>query len=562
MHEKLLARVREVARDLGLPPEDEARITVTPPPEEAQGDAATNAALLLARARQQSPREAAEALVARLGALPQVAKVAIAGPGFVNFFFTRDFFSLRLRAAVEDPEAWGAGKRYAGQNIIVEHTQPNPFKPFHIGHLMSNAIGECVARLIGNEGANLKRANYQGDIGLHVAKALWGLKKLGLAPENVEVLGRAYAYGHEHYENDPAAQKEIIALNKMGYEKISRLPLYQEGKKVSLAHFEEIYAMLGTRFDYYFFESECEPVGRALVHEGLAKGVFEESDGAVVYRGEKVGLHTRVFITRHGTTTYETRELGLAVLKYDAFPFDLNLTTVAVEQDTYFRVVRAALAELRSELAARYRHIPHGMLQLISGKMSSRKGNVITGEALLNSLLAAVREKMREREFESEAARTQAERAVAVAAIKYQVLRQAIGKNIIFDPERALSFEGDSGPYLQYAHTRACALLRRGAEEGVAPSLEGVLPQEAPSLERLVARFPEVAARAAGELEPHHLTTYLTEVASAFHRWYAAEKIVDARSAESPYRLALTAGVAHTLRRGLSLLGMEAPERM
>ncbi len=547
---------------MGLGAEEEARITVAPPPPTVAGDAATNAALLLARTLKTEPRNAAAQLADRLGSLPQVARIAVAGAGFVNFFFTREFFTARLRAALAQPEAWGAGKRYAGQKILVEHTQPNPFKPFHIGHLMSSTIGECVARLIENEGATLKRANYQGDIGLHVAKALWGLQKLGLAPESVEVLGEAYAFGHERYENDPAAQKEIIALNQMGYEKLARLPHYRQGKKVSLEHFEEIYAALGTRFDFYFFESECEPVGKALVREGLAKGVFEESDGAVVYRGEKAGLHTRVFITRHGTTTYETRELGLAVLKYDAFPFDLNLTTVAVEQDTYFQVVRAALGELRPALAARYRHLPHGMLQLTSGKMSSRKGNVITGESLLASLQEAVREKMRGREFASEEARARTVQAVAVAAVKYQVLRQSIGKNIIFDPERALSFEGDSGPYLQYAHTRACALLRRGEEEGVAPSLSGALPQEAPPLERLVARFPDIVARAAAEWEPHHLTTYLTEVASAFHRWYAEEKIVDAAAAESPYRLALTAAVAHTLRRGLSLLGIEAPERM
>ncbi len=528
------------------------------PAELAHGDYATNVALAATKAARMNPRALAEKLVAELGEIDGVTKIEIAGPGFINFHLSRDAFSDSVSQIIKNEKDWGKNDSLKGKKIIVEYAQPNPFKPFHIGHLMSTAVGEAISRFVEASGADVFRANYQGDIGPHVAKCIWGLRKEHLDPANVDDLGKAYVIGNSAYEDSPEAKAEIDELNKRLYEKDSSLQeIYDAGRETSLKHFDELYAVLGTRFDRLFFESETAGPGVTLVKEGLKKGIFEESDGAVVYKGEKAGLHTRVFITSKGTPTYEAKELGLAEEKERAFAYDLNVTTVAVEQDGYFKVVEAALAELRPEMRGRYTHVAFGLLQLTSGKMSSRKGNIITGESLIEEMRAKAFAKMEGREFSSEAEKERVADQVAVAAIKYSILKQATGKNIIFDPEASLSFEGDSGPYLQYSYVRARSVLekagssKRGANDA---------PETVSVFERLLPRFPDIVLRAEKESQPHFVTTYLTELASAFNSWYAGERIIGAE--HEAYKLALTQAFATTMQNGLWLLGIEVPKKM
>jgi arginyl-tRNA synthetase len=372
-------------------------------------------------------------------------------------------------------------------------------------------------------------------------------------------LGKAYVVGYAAYEDNPAAKEEIDAINKKLYAKDPAYAVvYQDGRRVSLEHFADLYRVLGTSFNKYYFESDVADAGIAMVHEGLQKGIFEESEGAIVYRAEKHGLHTRVFITKQGTPTYEAKELGLMTHKRQDVAYDLNITTVAVEQDSYFKVVEKAMDDLIPEIAGRYTHVAFGMMQLTSGKMSSRKGNVITGESLLAEMRTRAFEKMGDRDLGERKAHIADQ--VAVAAIKYSILKQGLGKNIIFNPESSLSFDGDSGPYLQYAHTRALSVLRRARAEGVQGG-SGTSLSVSP-LEKVLYRFPEVVLRAQREYEPHHVTTYLTQLAGTFNAWYANEKIVDPQDPESPYRIMLTECFANTMHRGLWLLGIEAPESM
>ncbi len=544
-------------RDAGLPP---IEVVLEHPKDLAHGEYASNVALALSRATNAPPREVAERIVARIELPPLVLRCEVAGPGFINFTLSREFFRGATESILTLADAWGKGTALEGKRVLVEHSQPNPFKPFHIGHLMSNTLGESISRLIEYSCAEVRRANYQGDVGLHVAKALWGLAKFAGDPTSIEDLGRAYVEGNRAFEEDEHARTEIVELNKKVYERAPNLmETYSRGREASLAHFEELYALLGSRFDYYFFESESAEPGRALVKEGLAQGIFTESEGAIVFKGEPYGLHTRVFITKDGLPTYEAKELGLAHLKAEKWNFDLSITTTAVEQKEYMQVVYKVLSLLRPSLGEKLFHVSHGMLLLTSGKMSSRKGNVITGESLLSDMRARAWEKVKDRELpplERDAIRD----AVAVAAIKYSILKQKSGKNIVFDPEQSLSFEGDSGPYLQYAHTRAVSVLEKAAEAGVLATCDEPLPVTT-DLERLLYRFPEVVARATEEFEPHHVTTYLTELAGVWNSWYAAERILDG-SPYAPYKVALASAFAYTMKNGLQILGIEAPRHM
>ena len=331
--------------------------------------------------------------------------------------------------------------------------------------------------------------------------------------------------------------------------------IYDAGREASLRHFEDIYKVLGTKFDHYFFESETAPKGTALVR--AHKDVFSESDGAIVFHGEKHGLHTRVFITSKGLPTYEAKDLGLLQMKAEKWPFDVSITVTANEQNEYFQVVQAAMGEAMPELAPKVWHISHGMMRLSSGKMSSRAGDVITGE----SLIAELKERAvaRARESRADDANKLAEQ-IAVSAVKYQILRQASGKDIIFDRERALSLEGDSGPYLQYAHARAHAVVERANSQGVTLGIQkgDTLPND---VSRLVTRFPEVVLYAAKELEPHLLVNFMIELASAFNSWYAQVHILDGTS-DAPHKVAIVDAVRATLKNGLWLLGISAPEKM
>ncbi len=537
-----------------------SEIPVEHPAELKNGDYSSGVALQYAKQAGMSPRALAENVAEHLRSSTllgptSIQRIEVAGPGFINFYLAPE----ALAAAVEEARAqdmWGCGSSLRGQTIMVEYTDPNPFKEFHIGHLMSNAIGESIARLLQFSGAKVIRANYQGDVGPHVAKAIWGVMKLGADAHDSAQLGKAYSTGALAYENDTTAKEEIDAINAKVYDKSDSAinEIYSAGRKASLAHFEELYALLGTKFDHYFFESETAPRGVELVKNN--DNVFEKSDGAIVYKGEREGLHTRVFITSKGLPTYETKDLGLALMKTEAYQLDGSITITAHEQSDYFKVVLAAMQKVLPDVAPKIRHVAHGMMRFAEGKMSSRIGNVITGESLLLDLTEAA--KVRAAESRADDVEKLAQ-AVAVAAIKYQILKQTSGKDIIFDRDRALSLEGDSGPYLQYACARTNAIVAKAHDQGVVASVDASAATD--DLTRTLHRFPEIVEYAASLYEPHIVTSYLLEIASRFNRWYAQEQILDGTS-KAAHKVAVVEAVRRTLKNGLWILGIPAPEKM
>jgi arginyl-tRNA synthetase len=550
MEERIKKAIRDYFAKGGA---DETVFVVERPTEMAHGDYATNAALAAAKALKRNPHELADELANHLmDALGTdvVSHVSVAGPGFVNIKLSPEAIAIALAEAGAQESEWGRGSLAAGQRVMVEYTDPNPFKEMHIGHLMSNVIGESLARLVEAEGASVIRACYQGDVGPHVAKALWGLEKAGITePSTAKELGDAYAAGSRVYEESPEAKAEIDALNQAIYagDDHELMELWRKGRDVSLSAFEQLYKILGTHFDYYFFESETSVPGMRIVRDGLDKGVFEESEGAIIYRGEKKGLHTLVFITSKGTPTYEAKDIGLAFLKEERAQTDRSIIVTAAEQIGHFKVFLAALSEIAPLLAEKTTHVPHGLLRLTTGKMSSREGNVITAAGFIEDIVKKAAEKNEDSLIAEQ---------VALGAIKYMVLRQSPGQDIVFDPEKSLSLEGDSGPYLQYALVRAKKILAYAAT-GEGGKQEPVTPY---AIERLILHYPEVVARAAAELAPNILTTYLTELASAWNSFYAAEQVLG--SPEEAYKQRIVRAFANTMTNGLTILGIPTPERM
>ncbi len=557
MHDVIKTAITNALAELGAV---ETVFVVEHPAELTHGDYASNAALVAAKTLGRSPRAVAEELMELMrGKVEHVDRIEVAGPGFLNFHLVREFLAAEVARA--RTESWGHHNKLAGQRIVVEYTDPNPFKEFHIGHLFTNAVGESISRLLMFAGADVKRVNYQGDVGLHVACALWGMQELGMTAESEFTprdLGAAYATGAAAYKEDEVAQLEIRTLNKQVYERSDETvnARYDKGRAVSLAYFETIYALLGTKFDAYFFESEAGPLGRDLV---LANpDIFPESDGARVFKGEEYGLHTRVFLNKEGLPTYEAKELALAKLKDERLGgYHHSIISTGREINEYFKVLLTAMGKVYPELAAKTEHVGHGMVRLKSGKMSSRTGDVIAALDFIEEVAAAARAKMRET---TETIDEELANDVAIGAIKYAILKSSIGQDTVFDAEQALSFEGDSGPYLMYTHARLVSVLEKAAAVGVKPG--AAAPSEPYLLERLVYRFPEVVEEAQNERAPHKVANFLTELAGAFNTFYANERIADPKDTEAPYKATIAAAVRQTLKNGLFLLGIRAPEKM
>ncbi len=583
------------------------------PEKEVFGHYSTNAALRIGKAENKNPSEVAGKIVEKLEkTVPKgfFEKIEIANPGFINFWLSAEVLQNELKEISRQGENYGrqtlrrirqAHRRQAqGKKVMVEFTDPNPFKEFHIGHLYSNIVGETLSRLLEASAAKVKRANYQGDVGLHVAKAVWGmrkemerqklsLKKLESKPLDfrIKFMGSAYAKGNRAYEEDTTAKVDIIELNK----KIFSLPafaeastairdkeikaLYQKGRAWSLAYFEKIYKRLGTKFDFYYFEREVGETGLQLVKENIKKGIFEESEGAIVFPGEKYGLHRRVFINSEGLPTYEAKELGLETAKFKDFPADAYIVVTGNEIIDYFKVVLAALRQINPGLEKKVKHIAHGMVRFASGKMSSRSGEVIKVEELLEEMKKRVLKIM----ASSSRGNKEIAEAVALGAVKYSFLKTNIGQDIVFDFEKSLSLKGDSGPYLQYTYARLRSILRKAPSRlrsGQARDKE-ILPSlvkgEELRLTRKIIEFPDIVRQSAESFSPNYLAKYLYELADLANHYYESTPILSARGGPAlggkdkdinrrRARLILISTVSSVLKSGLGLSGIKALERI
>lgn len=506
-----------------------------------------------------------------------VEKVEVAG-GYVNFWIAPTI--SEIPQTIPHPE-------FTGKKLIFDYTDPNPMKEFHIGHLMSNTIGESITRLAELGGAEVRRYSYQGDVGRHIALTIWGLQftegnwpdddKISLT-DKVKFLGSAYVAGNtrlnkakekgEDSEEYLSAINEINEINKQVYDRsddeINKV--YDEGREWSLEKFEELYKILGTKFDFYFFESKSGPVGVEVV-KSHPEVFVQGEEGAIIFEGEKHGLHTRVFINKLGLPTYEGKEMGLTKMKWEVWPFDRSYVITANEQNEAFKVTSLASGIIMPEVAGKMFHVGHGMMKFVGLKISSRTGAVMAGDALVEQMTQASFEKMKEREI-PEDKKPEIGEAVGVAAIKFTILKQNIRKDIIFDPEKALALEGDSGPYVQYTAVRIKSLLRK-AEEAVKNGAESAnVPPVAEStlLQRTLMRFEHVCYQAIDEMAPQHIAQYLIELTSRFNSFYTNTRIVitdsagktsvDARSIE------LCKATAAMIEKGLSVLGIRTVEQM
>lgn len=529
-------------------------------PEEKFGDYATSVALQLAGQLAKSPREIAETLAAELRTDTRFAEVTVAGPGFLNLRLSDSSLVNVLRT---EP-----AKFRANQIVLVEYSDPNPFKPLHAGHLYTTLMGDIISRLVEHSGAKVTRLNYGGDVGLHVGKSMWAiLQELGSEhPDKLKAipeadrpawLGKRYVAGNTAYTEDAQAKDEIIEINKRVYalhgdndHESNFAAVYWTCREWSYTYFATLYDQLQVKpFDRFIPESEVTPLGYSTVLAQIDTGVFTESDGAVVFEGDpNKGLHTRVFINSEGLPTYETKDVGLSLTKWQDYQFDESIIITANEQAQYMQVVIAAIREFAPEPANRTRHITHGVVKLTGGtKISSRKGNGPTALGILEAAREAANKD-----------KVQVSEETMLSAVKYAFARQRIGGDIIYNPEESVATEGNSGPYLQYAHARARSILGKATGD-IRLKLSSFTPDERTLLRKLT-EYPEVVDRACEELMPHYICTYLYELAQEFNRFYEKNRVIGDEREQT--RLWLVETYADTLAGGLNLLGIYAPDHM
>jgi len=525
------------------------------------GDFSTNIAMKMSKRLGQNPRAIAEKLIPEMQKIPGVKEVTVAGPGFINLRLDDATILAMLTSATDTPQT------LAGKEIVAEYSDPNPFKVLHAGHLYTTLVGDAVSRLLEDAGANVHRLNFGGDVGLHVGKTMWAIiqyfggelpEKMAEVPEDarLEWVSERYVEGNDAYEKDEAAKAQIVAANKRVYElhdandHVSDFAkIYWIGREWSYSGFDALYEQLQVSpFERYIPESEVTLLGLSIVKKGIEEKVFVESDGAIVFPGEDYGLHTRVFINSGGLPTYEAKDLGLAAQKWQDYHFDQNVIITANDIVEYMKVVLKALSNFYPEVAERTHHLTHGVIKLPGGvKMSSRKGNILRAVDILDAAEKAAKD-----------LGNNSSKETILAAIKYAFLKTRIGGDVIYDPAEAVALEGNSGPYLQYAHARARSIVAKSTSD-VEKSISELEPGER-TLAVKLTEFGEVVGQAAESLTPHLVCTYLYELSQEFNRFYEHNRVIDdPREAE---RLYLVNVYASILKKGLELLGIHAPETM
>lgn len=519
-------------------------------PEPQFGDYATNVALQLAKPLGKNPREIAEEIAGELRNLDEFAEVTVAGPGFINLTLKDERL---IGMTLEEPRAFRAG-----QTIVIETNNPNPFKAMHIGHGFNAALGDTIANLLAVSGAKVHRVSYHGDVGLHVGRSMYSLlryadgdfSKIENIPESERntFMSSMYAEGSRAYKQDEQARQEINRLAEQSFEPGDDLygKIYQLCKAWSFEQIDNVVARLGNvPIEQRFLESVADIKGVATVRENVP-AVFQESDGALMFKGSEHGSFDNVFVSSNGRGLYAARDLGLMQLKDEAFGADYSYIVTAEEQKDYFKGVIAAAGLIWPEKKGTTVNISTGTVKLSTGKMSSRDGDVVEISWLFDEFAKAITERGGE-----------ATDDIVAGALRYQFLRVKIGSDVVFDVNEAVSLTGNTGSYLQYAHARARGILARTSAEFTRPSQ---INPEDKTLIRKLGEYHEVVTRAASELEPHQICNYLFELAQEFNRYYEKNQVIGSDS--ESHRAGLVAIYADTLKAGLAILGISAPEKM
>jgi len=526
----------------------------------------------------QRAAELAEKLSAYIGAPDGFEKVE-AVKGYINLYFSQTEYAQRVLSEVFTQEDDFGRTPANGKQVMVEFSQPNTHKAFHVGHLRSAILGDTISRIMAFGGYDVIRANYPGDMGLHVIKWLWCYKNYhaGEKPDQdiTRWMGSIYAEASKRLEENPELESEvrgIYSLWDQGDPEI--VNLWQETRQWSLNGFYEMYDQLNIHFDRYYFNSQMEKPGKKIVDELIERGIAidERPEGAVIIKLDEVlGLQKekyRVFVVLRsdGTALYATEDLALSKQKFDDFPqLDKSYYVVDVRQSLHFQQVFKTMEIMGHEWAKQCEHIPYELVNLPGNVvMASRDGTVVLLEDLIREATNRAYEVVKEKNPDlSEAQNREIAKAIGIGAIKYPMQARENAKIVTFDWESALDFNGQAAPYIQYAYVRAGSILRKAGVDTLDhhfPVYE-MSPLEIELID-MISRFPREVERAAEEIRTIQITTYAYELAKRFNEFYNQCPVLKVEEPVRSARLRLVMATRQTVKNSLALLGITAPEAM
>ena len=526
----------------------------------------------------QRAQEIASGLAEHLG-LPEGFSQVKAVKGYLNLYYTSGAFSKRVVDRVLEMGPDYGRQVPNGEQVMVEFSNPNTHKAFHVGHLRSAILGESIARILDFAGYEVVRANYIGDMGLHVIKWLWNYMSnhMGEEPpaDTTRWMGDLYSEAIQRLENDPELETEVRQL----YSRWDRrdpevVALWEETRQWSLDHFEKIYTILDIHFDCWYSNSEMEQPGKEVVQQLIEDGIAEDerpAGGPVIVRiDEKLGLKKEkyrvlVVLRSDGTALYATEDLALAISKFQDYDLESSVYIVDVRQSLHFQQVFKTLELAEYPWATRNRHLPYEVVNLPGNVvMASRDGTIVLLEMLIDEALQRAKQIVNEKNPSlSDEQQNAVANAVGLGALKYPMLARDNAKIVTFDWQSALDFNGQAAPYIQYAHVRANSILRR-LEDPLPDSavIDHELDDAEVQLIDAIARFPNEVQRAAEEYKTLHITNLAFDLARSFNDFYRQCPVLKAQPGVRAYRLRLVAAARQTLANALSLLSIQAPEVM
>jgi arginyl-tRNA synthetase len=504
--------------------------------------------------------------------------VHVDGP-YVNIRLPRQETADKILDEISsENENYGANVHLAGRRVMIEFSCPNTNKPLHLGHLRNNAIGISLSNILEANGAELLKVNLINDRGIHICKSMLAYQRFGegKTPESEGIKGDHFV--GEYYVRYSAWEKEDRGAEELAREMLRKWEagdpetnaLWKTMNGWTVSGIEETYKRTGISFDQVYYESETYASGKEQVQAGLEKGVFQQDeDGSVSIDLTDIDLDKRVLLRSDGTSLYVTQDIGTGIRRYQDWPFDQLIYVVAAEQEYHFKVLFHILKRLGYAWSENLYHFSYGMVNLPDGKMKSREGTVVDADDLLDMLseMAAkeIRDKERETEVDDPAATSE---AISMAAVNYYLLGVSPGKDMIFNPDESISFNGNTGPYLQYTGARLSSMIRKfdsRAADFSNGKVDTALVQDGDEWEiiKLLGEYPGVIENAADELNPTVLANHLYTLAKTYSRYYHDNPVLHNENVDLIHtRIAIAKGVVRVLQNGLRVLGIPFLEKM
>ncbi|GAA0179252.1 arginine--tRNA ligase [Clostridium sediminicola] len=535
------------------------------PPKPEMGDFAFPC-FQLAKAMRKAPQMIAGEIKEKMNK-EGFESVETAGP-YLNFFMDKGAFAeVTVTKILNEKENYGSSKAGEGKNVTIDYSSPNIAKPFHVGHLCSTSIGNSLYRIMQFAGYNCIGVNHLGDWGTQFGKLISAYKRWvdeeALEKEPIKELLRIYVKFHDEAEKDPT----LVDEGRMHFKNLEdgsefEVKLWERFKTLSLKEFQNVYEMLGVKFDSYAGESFYNDKMDRVVKELSDKNLLEESQGAQVVMLEDYNMPPCIIKKADGATIYATRDLAAALYRKDTYDFYRNIYVVGQDQSLHFNQVFKVIDLMGYDWAEKCKHVGFGMVKFSDRKLSTRKGEVVFLEDLLNESISKIAELIQEKNPELEN-KDEVAKKVGIGAVKFTYLKNRRGKDIVFKWSEMLNFDGETGPYVQYTYARGKSILRKAGELNTTPDFSKLNSKEAFELVKTLNNFKDAILDAIDKLEPSIVTRYVVDIAKGFNKFYNAHNIINTEDEELKVaRLKMVEASCQVIKNALDLLGIEVVEKM